>query len=470
MRAGKVVLLVAVVAVGAGLQTAVAVRDELSLGAAGCRVMGGRFRGPSFSFESSAAVELPPGATLRLDNAFGAVKVRAGQAGRAQVSLRKVVFLPDEARARAFADQVRLSAVLEGSELRVRTNRDEFAHGPFEDVGLETHFEVELPPGTPVALASEHGAVDARDVAAADVEASFDDVRLERVAGDAQVKARHGGVVVAGVGGALTLESRHGDVEVRDVAGRVDLDLEHGDVTLLGAGATEVQLRFGDLKAERLRGALRVRGEHAGVQAAEVDGALDLETGYRDVALRGVRGDVRVVSQHAAVRVEDVSGTLHVEAAFDDVTLARIAGRAEVQVEHGGVHAEALAGGASVRASGDGVTLDGFRGALQVDVQRGDVTLTPAGALADDVVATVANGALTLFLPAGSRGRFDAQAEHGEITLADVPGLRLSGDGSERAEGVLGGGGPAVTLRTRHGDLRLEGRAAPGTQVSATAR
>jgi DUF4097 and DUF4098 domain-containing protein YvlB len=461
MKAGKVLLLLAVVTVGAGLQTAVAVRDHLSIGAAGCRVMGGRFEGPSFSFESTASVALPPGASLRLDNAFGAVNVRTGQAGQAHVRLRKVVFLRDEARARELADQVRLSADLEGSELRVRTNRDDFAHGRFEEVGLETHFDVELPPGTPVVLANEHGAVDARDVAAARIEASFDPVRLERVAGDAQVKARHADVVVSGVSGALTLEARHGDVEVRDAAGRVSLDVEHGDVALLGAGATELQLRHGDLKAERVGGALRVRGEHAGVQAAEIDGAVDVETGFRDVTLRGVRGDVRVASQHATVSAEDVSGTLHAEAAFDDVKLTRVKGRVEVQVEHGGVRAEALEGGAGVRASGDAVTLDGFRGPLQIDVRRGDVTLTPAGALADDVAATVTNGALTLVVPAGSRGRFDGRAERGEVTLADVPGLSLVAGDDERVEGVLGGGGPTVTLRTRHGDLRLEGRKAP---------
>lgn len=458
MKAGKVLLLITVLCLGAGLQTALAVRDRISIGAAGCRVLGGRFEGPSHAFEAQAAVDVPPGTRLRVDNAFGAVKVRAGQAGQAQVSLRKVVFLPQEARARQVADKLRLSAVLAGDELHVTTNREEFEHGEFEDVGLETHIDIVVPPGTPVSVANAHGAVEAVDVASASIDASFDAVRLERVAGAADVKSRHGDVSVVGVGGALSLENRHGDVEVRDAASSVGLNVEHGDVTLLGAGPVEARLRHSDLKAERVGGGLHVRGEHAGVEAGPVSGAADIETSFRDVTLRQVGGGVRVVSKHADVEVEDAGAEVVARVESGGVTLARVKGATDIEIEHGGLDARALEGGARVSAGGEAVKLDGFRGAVDVRARHSDVSLVPSGPLADAVLVNVENGSLTLAVPGGSRVQVDAEAERGDIALVDVPGLSATGGDPSRASGVLGGGGASVTLRTRHADIRIEGR------------
>jgi DUF4097 and DUF4098 domain-containing protein YvlB len=465
MRAGKVLLLVAVLCVGSGLQTALALRDRVSLGAAGCRVLGGRFEGPSHAFESQTAVDLPAGARLRVDNAFGAVKVRVGDAGRARVSLRTVVYLFQQEKAKELADKVQLAATLAGDELHVRTNREEFEHGQYANVGLETHLDLVVPPGTPVTVANSHGAVELTDVASADVDASFDSVRVERVSGAAHIKVRHADAYVAAVGGALSLEGRHGDAEVRDAGAPLTIDVEHGDVTLLRTGAVEAKLRHGDLKAEQVQGTLTVRAEHASVEGDDVRGAADVETAFRDVGLRRIAGDVRVIARHGDIELEDVSGRALAQLKFGGVKLLRVKGAADVEVEHGGLSAEALESGARVRASGDGVTLDGFRGAVEVRAQRGDVSLTPTGAIVDNVFAEVENGGVTLVVPGGSRGQVDAQAQRGEIALIELPGVSMSSGDPERASGVLGGGGPALTLRTRHGDIRLEGRAAQALQV-----
>ncbi len=459
MRAGKVLLLVVVLTVGAGLQTAVAVRDHISLGARGCHVFGRRFEGPSFAFESRAALDLPTAASLRVENAFGRVKVRAGVPGKAEVVLGKVVFLAQRERALELADKLQLLAQVEGNELRVRTNRQDFEHGPFQNVGIETNLEIVVPPGTAVHVSNEHGAVEVADAARLDLTSSFDDVRVERVVGDALVKVQHGNVELIAVGGALSVEARHGGVQVREAVGALKLDLEHGDADVQGSAGVEARLRHGNLKAEHVAGGLNVRGEHAGVEAQGVAGAVDVETAYRDVSLREVTGDVRVVSQHGELLAHGVQGSVHAELQFGSAKLERVRGLADVQVEHGGVIARSLASGARVRASGEGVEIEDFSGPLQVSARRADVELTPAGALVDALEVDVEHGGVTLIVPSGSRGQFDAQAERGEISVRDVPQLHVTTENPERATGQLGEGGPVVRLRTRHGDIALEGRA-----------
>ena len=149
----------------------------MGIGPEGCRVMGGRFYGPSYTFEQTADRAVGRQAPrLEVRNAFGEVRVSAGAPGTVRVKLRKVVFLPTEDKAKAFADRIELRLSGDGSSVTVGTNRDEVGRG--QDVGLETHLEIEAPPDTAVSVRNEHGRVDLEGVASADVDSSFDGVSV----------------------------------------------------------------------------------------------------------------------------------------------------------------------------------------------------------------------------------------------------------------------------------------------------
>src|SRR5512140_1324868 len=101
MSARKIGMLILLLAVGGAIESAWQVNRNWQLGPEGCRGMGGRFAGPSFTFEQ--ADERPIGAEPQLvvKNAFGGVRVSAGAAGIVKVRLRKVVFEATEQEARA---------------------------------------------------------------------------------------------------------------------------------------------------------------------------------------------------------------------------------------------------------------------------------------------------------------------------------------------------------------------------------
>lgn len=463
MRAGKVVLLLSVFAVGAGLETAVAVRDHVPFGGLGWRILGGRAYGPSFAFEEQRELALPAGSAVRVDNAFGGVQVRAGAGPAVKVRLRKVVYARDEAMARAFAAKVMLTDAREATLLRVSTNRASLDPTDVERHGLETHLELELPADVRLEVQNEHGTIDASDVAAARLTTSFETLHVARVRGDVQLEARHGDVDAREIGGAFELSLRHGDAEVRQLGGRAKIDLQHGDLSLEQAPGLQLDHKFGDASVHALHGTLVMRGEHASLDASDIDGAVDVETAFRGVKLRDVRSDVRVVNRHGSVTAQDVTGSVHAQAAYDDVELARIAGAVDVSVEHGGLEAEDLAAGATVKASGDDVTLNGFRGVVSIESRRGDVSLTPDGPLQAAVSVHTENGGIVLVVPSGSRGELDAQTQHGDLEVQDVAGLTTDVEdaGSQgHARGRLGEGGGPITLRARQGSIRIEGRTA----------
>ncbi|PYQ11479.1 MAG: hypothetical protein DMF80_21565 [Acidobacteria bacterium] len=456
MKASKIGLLILVLGFGGAIETAWSVRQNIGFGPQGCRVLAGRYYGPSFSFGADHTQPVSAGTGIEVDNAFGAVIVRAGEPGQVKIALRKVVFRPTEDQARAFAAEVQIKSAVEGSVLRIGNNRDELENrGEGREVGFETHFDLTVPPGTPVTVRNEHGRVEIADAASADVTSSFDGVRVERVAGGVRLQVHHGDVLAAGVGGDLSLVARHGRAEVQDVQGRASVDHEHGDVTALRTGALSVRAAHGEVGVESVRGDLEVHAQHGPVTARDVTGAATIEGSFGDARVEKAGGDARITVVHGAVEAADVAGGLVAETSFGDVVLARVGGPVQVKVAHGGVNARVLEKGAQINASGADVVIDGFRGEVRVEVERGGVSLTPAGALTDPVWASAAHGAVRLEVSAGSRFVLDATAEPGEVQV-DVPGLVLTSTSAGLTKGEMGGGGSSVHLQARHGDVRVE--------------
>jgi hypothetical protein len=458
VKASKILLFLAILAFGTTVETVWRVRGHDWMDPLGLRVLGGRFYGPSFSFEETETTPVPAGATVALDNAFGGVRVSQGEKGQVRILLRKVVFLPNEEEARSLADRVKLRATLDASTLKVTTNRADLEReGALSKAGLESHLEVEVPPGTPVQIKNEHGRVDVADVARLDVESSFETLRVERVDGDASLRARHGDVSVSSVGGALTLSSRHGDVEVRDANGRATIDVEHSNLRVERVGSLVAHLKHGDLQAEDIGSDVEAHGEHFAAKVTGVKGNALVENSFGDVTLAKVEGDARIKTAHGAVAATDVGRNVDVESSFDGVTLRSIGGPAQVKVDHGGVQAHGLAKGATVDATGDDVLLEGLRGGARIVARRGNVQVVPDGPLTEPVSVTTDNGDITLGVPAGSRFDLAASSDHGTVGVS-VPDFSATESGESKVKGRVGDGGAAVTLEARHGDVSIEPR------------
>jgi len=453
VSARKVGLLLLILGFGGAVEGVWTVRNHVDIGATGCRVLGGRFNGPSFSFEETKSLEAPSPLRVEIANGFGAVSVVEGRPGAAEVTLRKVVFLRREDQAREFANRIVLQAALEGSTLKIGTNRGSLERSD-STTGFETHFEVKVPPGTAVKVDNDHGAVDVSDVAAAEVAGSYESVSVKRVAGDARVSGRHGDVSVSGVSGSLTLSSRFGGVKVRDVRGPSSLEVEHGDAETERTGQLSIDIKHGDATVGTVGGDLELEGEHAGVRIESVSGRAAATTSYADMELRDVGGDARVTVDHGGLEAANVKGALQGDLSFGDASLESVAGAVEIRVDHGGVRGNSLSGGAKIKASGDDVILEGFRGPVEVEVQRGSVELKPTGPLTDAVTVTTANGGVRLEVPAGSRFELLATSSRGEVQ-ADVPGLSVKEKSPSRVVATLGSGEAHVALSADHGDVVL---------------
>jgi DUF4097 and DUF4098 domain-containing protein YvlB len=461
MKASKLGLLLLILAVGAVLETAWGLRGGLSIGPEGCRVLTGRFHGPSYSFESEQLREgLAEAPTVEIENAFGSVRVMSGEPGRARARIRKVVYLPSEAKARAFADGVEVTLTLDGGTLRVVTNRRDLERDPeTARVGFETHLELAVPPDAAVRVRNEHGRVEVQDAREAVIASSYDPVRVQKISGDVEVESRHGDVRVEEVGGRLKLSARHGSVEVQAVTGPASLEVEYGDLQASRLASLVAKARHGDVSAEDLGGSLDVDGSHAQVTASRIAGGVSVVTSYRDVRIAAAKGNVHIESRHGDVDAEDVAGSLTVRAANGGVAARRVGGRLEVDVERGGVRAQTLQA-ALVRASGADVSLEGFAGPVEVRSRRGDIELRPAGPLAAPVTASTGSGQVRLEVPAGGAFELDARAPRGSVDV-ELPDFSITGESLRRVSGRRAQAGVAVSLTAERGSVKVAAPATP---------
>ncbi|MEU7904765.1 DUF4097 family beta strand repeat-containing protein [Actinoplanes sp. NPDC049118] len=109
------------------------------------------------------------------------------------------------------------------------------------------------------------------------------DAEVDRVDGDAQLKAASGDLKVVHVGGSLRLSSSSGDIEVGDVIGDVSADTASGDITIRAAGASvQAESASGDVEVGLLRrGKARLKTASGDVSVGVAAGTgvwLDLST------------------------------------------------------------------------------------------------------------------------------------------------------------------------------------------------
>jgi hypothetical protein len=150
------------------------------------------------------------------------------------------------------------------------------------------------------------------------------------------------------------------------------------------------------------------------------EGKVRLHTGDGEIRLRDVKGELDVESGDGHVEAEGVDGVLRAHTGDGHV---RVKGRfdaLDISTSDGRIEAEATSG-SSIGKGWDLKTGDG------------SVTLSVPENFAADVALHTGDGHITLEMPLTVEGRYDSSNVHGK----------------------LNGGGPALTIHTGDGSIRL---------------
>lgn len=468
MKFRKVLLLFVIVTFGLIIEGITVTRnvlnDESFEGFRGIQVdgfpfsRGGRFRGPSHDFTESQTTDAAGITTIEIANEYGDVTIRRTSDPRAQISigLRKEVFTRRSESAESISDKVKLKVDREGGLLKIGTTRDSGA-----EYRVKTHIEIDTPTPLDTRITNRHGKVVVEGAKAVNVSGEFDDMRVVDVTGECVAKNRHGALEVVSATLGCRVDVEYGDAHVEKLLAPSRIDVTHGNLSAIDLAALTANLKFSDLQARKIAGALITSGEHSDLRIDDVKGDVTLNN-QGDIDIQNILGRVNIDNQRGHVRLLKAAAAVLIKNTFEDVSTSDVGGLLEVTNQHGSIHAHSFLKGARLETDSEDVKAADFSGPLNITVKRGDVRVKPVRSVLSPIDIQVDIGDVTLALPDSVNALIDASVERGSVE-GNVGALRSSEQGKRLLRATIGAGGALLKLRSRLGDIVVSGEDALDT-------
>lgn len=216
-------------------------------------------------------------------------------------------------------------------------------------------------------------------------------------------------------------------------AGGRELSITHVAAVELGGARGAVDVR--DVTGQ-------VSGAHRGgdLHLSNV-GSIKLTTTGTDTRIEQVRGDLTMTSRGGEVKCKDPGGSIDLDSQGTDITLEKL---------------ERATGMIRVNAVGGSLKVNGLRSDGRFDLRGTDleVSLDRAAPLA---IYSEGGESIEVTPPPGGYA-LDVITKNGQIRVPEGT-VDVTSDGDERrAKGAIKGGGPAITIRSAHGDIEVKER------------
>lgn len=324
----------------------------------------------------ASAVPLPPQSRLRVETRSADIQLVPSPDDTVRVVTYRRVQSMSQRSMEALDGQVRVTMERSGDELVLRVREPERGRsrvtvraGPWRlRRGIEIELTVAVPARAQVAVETERGDVEARDLTQ-----------------------------------PVTVRTTTGDVDLTALSGEVRIESTSGDVVLKRmAAAVTIRVTSGDVDADEVKSPLTVRATSGDVKASQIDGTLRIETSTGDVEVLESRGTVSVWTSSGDATIDTAPDSLSAQTASGDIE-ARVTGpprhvllksssgtvNLELPPNAGGdLDLQTATGAMSVTSAIDVKSMSrnrltgslGGRGSVEVRTSSGDITLSVAGA------------------------------------------------------------------------------------------
>ncbi len=228
---------------------------------------------------------------------------------------------------------------------------------------------------------------------------------------------------------------------------RIRLESRPGELTIDNVAELEATNAGGDSKIRRIAGRAAIT-HRSGSLLVDQAGALKLVGRGTEIALSDIKGDVTINTEGGELEAKQLGGSIEIESRHAEVLLEGL---------------DKARGPVRVNAVDGEVTLKGLAADTRVDARNTELDISMSAAAP---VALYNEGADLALTPPPGGYTLDAVVIEGRMLpepMLDDLGLEHTGGGDNtelRVSGTVNGGGPAITIRTRHGDVTLRAREA----------
>ncbi|HXZ79326.1 MAG TPA: DUF4097 family beta strand repeat-containing protein [Terriglobales bacterium] len=235
--------------------------------------------------------------------------------------------------------------------------------------------------------------------AGVEVSTKHGDITVRDRIGDIKTSSLHGDMTVESVTGNVNLDSHRGSLHVKDIIGDVSVAGRVDDSTISNVSGN-LNLSgdfFGEMNLSKIGKGVTFRSSRTDMEFGKLDGELTMESG--DLRAKSLFGPLRLATRSKDIHLDEVNG---------DIRLENSNGTVEVHINKP-------------------------LGRVEISNSKGDVRLE---------------------LPAQASFQLEASTRSGDIN--NDFGLKVdSSNGSSRASGSVGSGGPTLQITNQYGNVEI---------------
>ncbi len=392
--------------------------------------------------------------TVEVTNAYGRVRIDSSHSGSVEIELEKVLRDRSEEDARTLAEKFTIDTALEGSVLRIGTNRKQLG---MQGRRLRTHLAIKVPRTVTLTVRNDYGDTRVSDIGGpCRIESSYGRVYVESVSGDLEVTNRYKDIEIRDVTGTVRADNRHGSITAQKIVGSTHLESSYKTITARGIdGDLEAKNHFGQVRVEEVTGKVRVEGAGSQVDVYDVRKSVSIQNSYKKVSAQQLGEGLDLATSYSQVSLSNIKGFLDAKAIFADLVAEDIGAGATIVGRGSTVSLAQVGGPVKVGTSFKAVLIERVSGSVEVENEYGKISIAVPRPLLDPVTASNIYGEISLSIPADSDFTLTARSKGGQV-LSD---FRAPGDESKGSlDLVHGQGAPQIRLRTTYSKIRIRRR------------
>ena len=177
------------------------------------------------------------------------------------------------------------------------------------------------------------------------------------------------------------------------------------------------------------------------------------------IRVNGIQSAAHLRTSNGSIRVENVAGDVEARTSNSAIELDTVKGNVTMKTSNGRIHAENISGNCDAETNNNSISvrLDNSPDApVRLTTSNGSIDLTMTKQPKNDIRAETRNSSITLHLPANVAARVTADTSNSSISSDFDVTAQLRGEGSKNhLDGMLGSGGPSISLNTSNGHIRI---------------
>lgn len=164
---------------------------------------------------------------------------------------------------------------------------------------------------------------------------------------------------------------------------------------------------------------------------------------------------IDLATSNGRVVVENIHGSGPVHTSNGRIVLENVRGEHEVHTSNGRIMIDGLEGDADVKTSNGSIEIKRMRGAVKAGSSNGSISFEGEMPEGSDNRLETSNGSVKMRLQGEFGARLNAKTSNGRIRTS-LPVHSVTAQGRNHLEGVIGGGGGELTVRTTNGSINIE--------------